>query len=151
MMNFLKHIVDVTPKTNLFHGSLLFMRIAAGFAIIKGHGWDKLFHFSEHLNEIPDPMGLGPELSLSFAVFADVFCALLVILGLFTRIAVLPILVTVMIGFFIVHGSDPWSMREVPFLYTILFVPLLILGPGRYSLDFLRSRKWNLGGFLPER
>lgn len=135
MMNFLKRIIDIKPSENAFHRVLLFLRVVAGFALIKGHGWDKLVHYDAHLQSIPDPLGFGAEISLIAAIFADLICALLVTLGLFTRLAVLPILITVLIGFFIVHGNDPWATRELPFLYAILFAPFLILGAGKYSMD----------------
>lgn len=59
-----------------------------------------------------DPIGLGPVPSFWLVVFAEVFCAGLVVVGLLTRLSVLPILGFLTVAGFIQHAHDPWPRRE---------------------------------------
>lgn len=82
-----------------------------------------------------DPLGVGAEVSLVLAVFAEAICSILIILGLGTRLATVPLIITMATAAFIVHASDPFGRQELPILYILAFVTLLITGPGKYSID----------------
>lgn len=99
-----------------------------------GHGLGKVSRLFEG-GGFADPIGVGPELSLAWTIFAEVICSALVILGLFTRVAVLPLVVTMFVAFAIVHGADPWAKKELAFLFAVAFAMLALTGPGRFSLD----------------
>lgn len=92
-------------------------------------------HYNETLSHIPDPLGIGSTASTYFAIVANIISPIFVLLGLGTRIAVLPILAVTLTGFFIVHISDPWAVKDVPLMYSIAFSLILVLGPGKHSLD----------------
>jgi putative oxidoreductase len=104
------------------------------------HGWEKIAHYQQELRSIPDPFGLGREVNLAIAIFSDVFCAGLVMIGLLTRLASLSILGTTLVGLLFVHLDDPWHGRDVPMVYSIMFLLILLLGPGKYSLDGTLSK-----------
>jgi putative oxidoreductase len=40
-----------------------------------------------------------------------------------------------LVAVLIVHGADPFNVKEKAVLFLIAFVSVLILGPGKYSLD----------------
>lgn len=80
-------------------------------------------------------MGMSPEISLALAVFAEVVCSILILIGLGTRWATIPLITTMLIAILVIHGNDPFSNQELGLLYLILYLPLLILGSGKYSLD----------------
>jgi len=117
------------------HGALLFARLLSGSFILFGHGWGKFASFSERIQSFADPIGIGGELSFILIFFAEFVCSILLILGLFTRLAVIPLIIGMSVIAFVVHGPDLWSAKELPLLYAILFSTILIGGPGRYSLD----------------
>jgi putative oxidoreductase len=119
---------------------LLVTRVLAG-AFMLTHGWGKLVHFAERSAGFPDPLGVGSAASLGLTVFAEFFCAILVILGLATRFAAIPLLITMLVAAFVIHGSDPWSDKEFPLLYAAIWLGQLFAGPGRFSLDRLLARK----------
>jgi putative oxidoreductase len=48
--------------------------------VLASHGWGKLIEFGEKAAVFPDPFGVGSMMSLSFAIFAEVFCVLAVIM-----------------------------------------------------------------------
>ncbi|WP_299243354.1 DoxX family protein [uncultured Aquimarina sp.] len=121
--------------------ALLVFRVCLALSLFNTHGLKKVFHFSETLEHIPDPLGIGGTLSTYFAIFANVVCPLFVMLGLLTRIAILPIISITLLGFFIVHISDPWVVKDVPLMYSLSFLVLLYLGPGSHSLDYKFFKK----------
>ena len=83
--------------------------------------------------------GLGPEISLGLEVFAEVICSFLIILGLGTRIASIPLMITVATAAFYAHADDPFATKEKPLAYVLIFIFLLVFGSGRYSIDGLIS------------
>ncbi len=114
----------------------MIFRLVFGLSMIIGHGWSKLMRlFGEGPIEFRDPIGLGPEVSLVLAVFAEVVCAALVAAGLYTRLATIPLIITMLVAWLLVHISDPFSNQEKAILYLAGFVMLLLAGPGRFSLD----------------
>ncbi|WP_346985113.1 DoxX family protein [Chryseobacterium sp. POE27] len=81
-------------------------------------------------------MGLPAKLNALVASFADLIVPFLIILGLGTRLAVLPTIGVTAIGYFIVHRKDSLEVRDVPFMYTLSLLLILALGAGTYSLDY---------------
>lgn len=114
---------------------LLLLRLCIGFMMLLGHGSDKLINFSEYAQNFPDPIGLGNTFALVMVIFAEFFCSLAIIFGLYTRLAVIPPSIIMLFGVFVVHTNDPWLNKELALLYLIPYLTLLLAGPGRYSLD----------------
>src|SRR5690606_19555982 len=84
---------------------LLMARIAiAGMMLV--HGVPKLMSlFSGDPINFPGIAGMSPELSLTMAVFAEVICSLLILFGLGTRLAAIPLIITMLIAVFYIHAS----------------------------------------------
>lgn len=114
---------------------LLFLRFALGGTMLLSHGWGKLIGFSEYAEKFPDPIGIGSHLGLILAIGAEVGCALLVIIGFKTRFATVPLIITMLVAFFIVHGGDPFQKKELAFIYLTGFMSVFFTGAGKYSLD----------------
>jgi putative oxidoreductase len=122
-----------TKSTDL---ALLLLRLTFGGLMILNHGWRKLMKFfAEGPLEFGDPIGLGAPVSLVLVTFAEVGCALLIMIGLFTRLATIPLIVTMVVAGFVVHLGDGLKEMEMALLYLIAFTALGLTGPGWYSLD----------------
>lgn len=131
-MNLLR--LELPPR--FYDYGLLILRLAFGFAIIYGHGYGKLTRlFGSEEIKFADPFGLGPAVSLGLAAFAEFLCALLVMAGLFTRAAVIPLIFTMATAFFTVHINDDFGQQEKVILFGFAFLSLFFTGPGRFSLD----------------
>ncbi len=115
--------------------AILGLRIVFG-VLLMTHGITKWTHFSELSATFPDPLGIGSQVSVMLVIFAELFCAIAVVLGLFTRLALIPILFNFFVIVFIVHMPDTLKVKELPLLYLGCFVMLFIMGPGKYSVDF---------------
>lgn len=125
---------DPGPTSPSASFGLLLVRLAAG-GMMAVHGIQKLLSFSESKDAFPDPLGIGHLPSLVSAIGTELGCAILVIVGLATRIAVLPIVFTMGVAAFVVHGGDPWQKKELAVLYGLVFLALAFTGAGRYSID----------------
>ncbi|MTI86369.1 MAG: DoxX family protein [Balneolaceae bacterium] len=114
--------------------SLLILRVAIGGSMLT-HGWPKLMKvFSGNLS-FGDPIGLGPEISLVLAAFAEAICSILVIAGLGTRLATIPLVFTMAVAVFVAHADDPFGTKEKAFMFMIVFLFLFFAGGGKYSAD----------------
>lgn len=126
---------------------LLIVRLFIGFAMLS-HGFPKLQMLLEGGNiQFFDFLGLGPKISLGLTVFAEFVCSIFLILGLFTRIAVSFLIFTMIIAGFVVHGSDVFEKREMSLLYLSIYMLILALGAGQFSVDYMienrrRASEW---------
>lgn len=120
---------------------LLFLRVCVGLAMMIGHGWPKLANYSMKAAHFPDPLGVGSEISLGLAIFAEFFCPIFIILGLFTRVAALPILMVMIVAVLMIHGNDPWKSKELAVLYAIPCLALILTGAGDFSIDKMIKKK----------
>lgn len=84
---------------------------------------------------------MGETVSLALTVLAEVVCSVLIALGLFTRLAVIPSLFTMLVVFFLIHGNDPFAKQELSLIYGTAYLAILLIGPGRFSLDALIRKK----------
>lgn len=119
--------------------ALLFMRVTAALLLLQVHGLPKLLHWQSELQHIEDPFGLGATPTLALAVFAEVLCPILLILGVFARLACLPVIAVLLVALVFVHPQ--WSLAEGQFAWwmLILFTGLAIAGPGSYRLTLPRT------------
>ncbi|MEJ2583467.1 MAG: DoxX family protein [Robiginitalea sp.] len=114
---------------------LAILRIG-GAGLLLTHGVPKLQRlFGEGPIEFADPLGIGPSPTLFLAVFAEFLCAFLVLIGFKTRWATIPVILTMLIAALIQHAGDPFGSKEKSLLFLVVFVTILFLGPGAYSVD----------------
>lgn len=126
-----------TPASNEQHSlANLFLRIFVGFAMLT-HGFVKIANFSTYAAVFPDPIGLGSETSLALAIFAEVVCSFLIILGLLTRPAALVLTFNMMVAAFVAHAGDPFSTKELALMYLAIYIVITVMGGGIYSLDHI--------------
>ena len=130
-------------KNNSFTDlGLLIVRLLAGGMMLT-HGLPKFDRlFGEGPVKFADPFGLGPEISLGLAIFAEVGCSLLVMIGFKTRWATIPLMITMLVAAFYAHAADPFGKKELSLLFFTLFLSILVSGGGKYSVDGgIRGRK----------
>ena len=122
-------------KNNLqSHIGLAFLRIAPSIMLIT-HGLPKFQKLISGDLEFGDPIGIGAAPSLFLAVIGEFICPILIIIGFKTRWMAVPPAITMAVAGFIVHSADPFGTKEKAFLFLAFFIAIILLGPGKFSLD----------------
>jgi len=137
----MKKLLSVSHQTKNVDIVLLVLRITIA-ALMLTHGLPKMEALlSGEPIQFVSVFGLSPAVSLGLTVFAEVFCSILILVGFGTRLAAIPLIITMAVAAFIVHAADPFGKQEMAILYLAVYVVLLIAGSGRYSLDRLLTNK----------
>ena len=126
---------------NTDFGLLLFRLIIGGLMLT--HGIPKLLTFfgSEEI-VFADPLGIGQEPTLVLAVFSEFICSILILIGLGTKLAAIPLITTMLVAAFYIHAADGWQRQELAIFYLLSYLFLFYTGSGKYSLDhYLLKRK----------
>lgn len=113
---------------------LAVLRIGVG-GLMLTHGWGKLFNFQNLVERGMDPIGLGSNITVALLVFAEFFCAIAIIAGLWTRLATIPPMIAMAVAFFIFHAGDAFKEKELALFFLIAFAAVFLLGAGKYSVD----------------
>ncbi|MCA1752086.1 MAG: DoxX family protein [Flavobacteriales bacterium] len=128
------------PYSVLFEFTYVLLRIGLGLGMLT-HGYPKLMKLLEGGEiKFADPIGIGATASLALAVFAEALCSALIALGLLTRAATVPLIITMAVAAFVVHGSDPFGKKEMALLYLLGYLVIFAKGSGKLSLDRLIGR-----------
>jgi putative oxidoreductase len=131
-----KKMLSNKPLSNFNDLGLLLLRITFGGLMLLNHGlgkMDKLLAGGDI--KFADPIGLGMEISLQLTIFAEVICAGLLVLGLFTRLTLIPLIFTMLVAVFVMHWTDSFGDKEGALLYLIPYIILFVKGSGKYSID----------------
>jgi putative oxidoreductase len=124
---------------------LVVLRVGVFIPLFIKHGWEKVYapSFWELAPAFPDPAHIGHIHSLIVALVSDAICSSLLVLGLGTRLAGAYIFVTLSVAWSFTHhfvflgkGLEP-KHGELIVLYITTSLTLALLGPGKFSLDWL--------------
>jgi putative oxidoreductase len=120
--------------------ALLVMRLALG-AVMTGHGYLKVFGGLHHHVQFVTSLGL-PGWTAYLSAFAEFFGGILVLIGLFTRVAAFAICVDLSVAIAKVHfhnGLMGQGGYEFPLALAALAFGLIFLGAGPIAFDHVRA------------
>ncbi|HLR37232.1 MAG TPA: DoxX family protein [Chitinophagaceae bacterium] len=137
----MKQTLIPTYSRPSFNLATLTLRLSLGFVMFLGHGWGKVMHFSDKQERFVDFMSLGPQFSLILVIIAEFICSILIILGLFTRVAAVILIVNMLVAISLAHSWQIIGEAQLPFLFLAGYVSLLLLGSGKISLDNFVNRR----------
>jgi putative oxidoreductase len=135
----MKKLMSTNYSPLAFNTAVFLLRIFLGVLMMHS-GYNKLVGFGDMKSHFMDFMGMGSTLSLIMVVFAEFFCALFLILGLFTRLACIPLIITMAVALFKAHHGDVFGDGSHAALYLGGFLALLLLGPGKASVDGISGK-----------
>lgn len=130
----MRKLLSTKYSAGAFNAAILFLRLSLGIMMMI-HGYDKLIGFGEMQHKFMNFMGIGSTMSLALVVFAEFFCSLFLILGLFTRLAAIPLIIATCVMVFTAHKGDVFGEAQTAALYLTGYIVLLFVGPGRVSVD----------------
>ena len=137
----MKKILSVDNTANATNVGLLIARIGIA-ALMLTHGIPKLgMLLSGDFAKFPPVMGMSAELSLALTVFAEVFCSVFLLAGFATRLAVIPLIITMLVAVLFIHATDPIAVKEPALQYLLVYIVLLVAGSGKYSIDNILQRQ----------
>jgi putative oxidoreductase len=124
---------------------LLIIRLMVGI-LMAFYGYEKLIHFSEMAAsefwaKNVNFFGLSGGVPLALTIFAEFFCSVFLILGIFTRVSLfflifcMAYIFLVIFPFSIVDKGDNGYHFNDAFVYFAIYLGLFFTGPGKYSLD----------------
>lgn len=124
--------------------SRLFLRLFTGIMFLQ-MGVRQMTHLEEFANVAMGSMGLPSEGALVAIIVLEIVCAVFIILGLFTRLALIPSIgvmiyaETVMLAATSVSSAGQMFIFEpgYPIMFIGIFAYMLLAGPGKISLDYL--------------
>lgn len=130
----MKKLLSTKYSAGAVSAAMLVLRLGTGL-LMMNHGYDKLVHFGSMENKFINFLGIGTTLSLSLVIFAEFFCSLFLVLGLFTRLATIPLIIAMSVALFKANNGDVFGKGELPALYLAAYMVILLIGPGRVSVD----------------
>ena len=132
-------LTSTSYTTGAFNAGMLLLRLGMGGLMMK-HGYDKLVHFAQYNSQFMNFLGMGQGLTLSLVIFAEFFCALFILLGLFTRLATIPLIIVMCVALFKAHNADFLGEGEMAALFLSGYLTLLFTGPGKISVDGMMGK-----------
>jgi putative oxidoreductase len=118
----------------------LVLRVSLGVLMIP-HSFFKINNFDKIVGEFMSFLGMGSHATLWIVIMVELFCSLLLVIGLLTRLAVIPLLVTAVVIVFVAHQGDILGEGAPGFFYLIGYGAIALLGPGKYSLDHVLHKR----------
>jgi putative oxidoreductase len=124
---------------------LLVARVTVG-GLFVSTGWGKVHNLAKvtaYFHELGIPM---PGLNAVLASFSELICGTLLLVGLASRLASLPLVVTMTVALLTalrgnIHGF-PDLFGQVEWTYLVILLTIAVFGPGLVSIDALVVRRF---------
>ncbi|MEO8962504.1 MAG: DoxX family protein [Ginsengibacter sp.] len=126
--------LSIRYSVGAFNFGMLVLRVVLGL-LVANHGYTKFVQFNTLRYKFMNFMHLGSTVSLCLIIFAELICGILLILGLFTRLACIPIIIGMSVVVFIAANGHIFAEGERGMMYLAATVTILFCGPGRISVD----------------
>jgi uncharacterized membrane protein YphA (DoxX/SURF4 family) len=112
------------------------IRIIVGILMIY-HGWevfkkDTMDGYAKWLTDLHFPM---PALFAYLGKGAEFVGGIMLTLGFLTRLAIIPVVITMGVICFGMGQGRVWADEQHPFLFILLCLVFFFFGPGRFSVD----------------
>jgi putative oxidoreductase len=107
----------------------------AGLEKMRGENW-----FADIQEAFPFPFSVVPvDISWFLATWTELIGAAALVVGLGTRFWAVSLLILDIVAWTSVHGGNGYNVCDngykLPLMYLVMFLPLLLSGPGKLSLD----------------
>lgn len=135
----MKSFFSTKYSNGAFNFGMLLLRVFLGLILIS-HGYPKLVNFSTLQHKFMNFMNMGSTVSLALITFAELFCGFLLLIGMFTRLAAIPVAIGMGVVFFVASHADLFGNGERGGMYFAASILLLLCGPGKISVDGMMGK-----------
>lgn len=135
----MKKLLSTKYTASAFNIAMLILRVGLG-GLMLPHGYDKLVHFATYKKDFMNFLGMGNTLSLALLIFAEFFCSLFLLVGLFSRLIVIPLIFAMSVALFKAHNGEIFGDGEHAALFITGFLVILLVGPGKISADGMMGK-----------
>jgi putative oxidoreductase len=132
--NNMSKLLSTKCGTGAFNVGTLLLRLSTA-SLTLPIGYNKLMHFAELKKNFGGYFGMPNTMALSLLIFAELFCSIFIILGLGTRIAAIPLIISMAVATFKAHHGDIMGDGQHAFMFMTAFLVILILGAGKISVE----------------
>ncbi|HSZ32985.1 MAG TPA: DoxX family protein [Puia sp.] len=136
----MRKLLSTSYSDGAFNFAMLVQRVVTGLLLLIGHGLPKIQNFSELSVNFYDPFRISHRGSLILVILAELFCSMLLVLGLFTRIVAFIIVINLSVAVFIYHNGQPLKNVDLGAIYLTNVFTIMILGPGKVSVDGMMGK-----------
>lgn len=141
MTRFFKNLFLYSAGHTYSNLSRLFLRLFTGILFMQ-LCIRQMLNFDQIVPTFNGFMGLSPEASITTLVVIELLCALCIMLGLLTRLAVLfPLALMLVAEKLIIPDTATDQLFNFapgyPVMFIGIFVFILLAGPGKISLDYI--------------
>ncbi|HYX22210.1 MAG TPA: DoxX family protein [Thermoanaerobaculia bacterium] len=123
-------------------------RLTIGLVFLQT-GWGKVHNIQKVVGFFTDLGIPAPELQARLAASAELACGALILIGLFTRVATLPLIVTMTVAILTAKRGDIHELTDLLGMEEYLFIVALLwlgaYGAGPLSFDALLARRLDTG------
>lgn len=135
----MKKFLSTKYSTGAFNFGMLILRVILGLILIS-HGYEKLAKFPGLKDKFMNFIHLGSTTSLVLIIFAEFFCGILIVLGMLTRFAAIPVIIGMAVVFFVASNAHLFAEGERGGMYLATAILLLLVGPGKISVDGMMQK-----------
>jgi putative oxidoreductase len=131
----MKYLFQTSLNQKYADVGLLILRLCIA-SFMLSHGIPKFLKLisGEEIQFI-DFLGIGQTASMVLSVFAEFFCSSLILIGFVTRFAAFSLIINMSVAVIIAHAQDPFQKKELALLYLVVYITILFIGAGKYSID----------------
>ena len=143
MTRFFKNLFLYSAGHTYSNLSRLFLRLFTGIMFLQ-LCIRQMLSFEQIVPTFQGFLGMSPEMSMTVLVALELLCAVCIMLGLLTRLAVLFPMALMLVAENIIMSSPDSITNQLfnfqpgyPVMFIGIFVFLLLAGPGKISLDYI--------------
>lgn len=146
MTNIFKQIYIRTTGYSYTNMGRLFLRLFVGVMLMQ-FGIRQIINYDDAIANFPDILGMNAEAGLIVMIIIEILCSLSIMVGFCTRLMVIPPFIAMSIAeWFLLKNAQEASYLiswghpgYLPIMFTGIYFFILLVGPGKISVDYFLS------------
>lgn len=142
-----KRIYIASTGYSYTHLGRLFLRLFVGLMMMQ-FGVRQIMHFTDYSAGFPAVLGMDSDTSLIVMIVLEILCSFCIMCGFLTRLMIMPLFAAMILAeYHILHDVTmvlPYELNweqpgYLPIMFLGIYMFLLLVGPGKISVDYFLS------------